>query len=348
MRPLAHTGRAGMTLVELLVVVVILLVLAATVLPSIAGSAESRRSREAARIVSSFIAKSQSRSLGRQQWSGFAIVPVNTATYTAIDLFLADVPDPYRGDSTTTTLAGGPSATGTWTGTTSSAADLQTGTSIVRAGDLIRLDGRGPLYQTSSISLGSTGTISFQMRSATNSLFENVGQNTHNTPWPFPATSGSHTFEIFPRPTMSGSPLTLPDNRCIDLFHSGYGPNNTTTWTMFNTVTGAGSNVAVLFDGTGRLRQLVITSTSGAVSRTAITGPMFLLVGRIDRAGQAYSATLSSTNNSLGANWQYPDSTWIAIDPMTGSVRAAACTVSTTSALLSQDWLRRTLLSAGQ
>jgi hypothetical protein len=78
-----------------------------------------------------------------------------------------------------------------------------------------------------------------------------------------------------------------------------------------------------------------------------VTGPLFLLVGRADRVGQAF-ATLSGTNDTLGANWQYADSTWLAIDPMTGVVRSAACTVSQTTAVNSQTWIRQALLSGGQ
>jgi prepilin-type N-terminal cleavage/methylation domain-containing protein len=340
--------RNGMTLVELLVVVVILLVLAVTVLPSIAGTAESRRSREAARIVSGFIAKARSLSIGRQQWSGFTIVPVSNTSDAALEIFLADVPDAYRGDFTTTTLSGSltPTATGTiWTGT-APMVNLVSGTSFVRAGDLIRLDGRGPHFQLSTITLGTaTGTVSFQLRTATSSLLDNAGQNAHNTPWPMPGIP--HTFEICPQPVQSGSPLTIPENRCIDLFYFGHG--SSAAYTTFGAAF-RGSRVSILFDGTGQLRQVVTTSSAGVVSRFAVTGPVFLLIGRTDRAGQSYGSTASATNDTAGANWQYPESIWIAIDPATGSAKSANCTVtaSATTALLSQAWIRQVLLSTSQ
>jgi prepilin-type N-terminal cleavage/methylation domain-containing protein len=63
-----------MTLVELLVVITILGLLAVTVLPSLATSAESRRTRETTRMVSSFIAKAQGRAIGRQEWSGLKLM----------------------------------------------------------------------------------------------------------------------------------------------------------------------------------------------------------------------------------------------------------------------------------
>jgi prepilin-type N-terminal cleavage/methylation domain-containing protein len=326
--------RTGMTLVELLVVVVILLVLAATVLPSVAGSVESRRSREAARIVSSFIAKAQSRSIGQTQWSGFTIIPIGTTSAGAMTLYLADVPPPYRGDSARTAISGAVTS-GTWTGTTTLAGDLTTGTATTRLGDLIRLDGRGPPYEVGAI---SPSTVQFRLRGAGST--EDAGQSSHVTPWPTPSPT-THTIEIFRQPVVSGLPLMLPENRAIDLSWSGWGPSNSYT------TLSSGSTVSVLFDGTGRLRQIVTAAPSGVVTRNRVTGPLFLLVGRADRAGQAF-ATLSGTNDTLGANWQYADSTWLAIDPMTGVVRSAACTVSQTTAVNSQTWIRQALLSGGQ
>jgi prepilin-type N-terminal cleavage/methylation domain-containing protein len=331
--------RTGMTLVELLVVVVILLVLAATVLPSVAGSVESRRSREAARIVSSFIAKAQSRSIGQSQWSGFTIIPIGTASAGSMTLYLADVPPPYRGDSARTAISGtltsGTFLSGTWSGTTTLAGDLTTGTATTRPGDLIRLDGRGSFYEVAAI---SSGTLQFRLRGVGST--EDAGQSPHVAPWPTPSPA-THTFEIFQQPVISGSPLQLPENRAIDVFWSGWGPPASYT------LLGSGSTVSILFDGTGRLRQIVTTAPSGTLTRSRVTGPLFLLVGRADRVGQSFSSILSGTNDTLGANWQYPDSTWIAIDPMTGIVRSAACTVSQTSAINSQDWIRQALLSGG-
>jgi type II secretory pathway pseudopilin PulG len=325
-----------MTLVELLVVVVILLVLAATVLPLVAGSVESRRSREATRSIASFIAKAQSRSIGSQQWSGYMMVPTGTTSSAALRLYLADVPPPYMGDSATTTLSGTTPTTGTWTGTTAIAGELTSGTGSINAGDLIRLDCKPPFYEVAAI---NTGTLQFRMR--TTGATENAGQSMHSTPWPTPSPA-VHTFEILRRPVTTGSPFSIAENRAIDISWSGIVSG--TSYVRFSTV---GSTVAILYDGTGRLRQAVTTAPSGAVSRNIITGPLLLLVGRPERVGQIYFALASSTNDWVGANWQYPDSTWIAIDPMTGIVRTAACASGTTE-ILSQAWIRQALTTGNQ
>ena len=50
----------------------------------------------------------------------------------------------------------------------------------------------------------------------------------------------------------------------------------------------------------------------------------------------------------MGANWQYPDSIWIAIDPLTGAVRTAECATNSTSVTDSQAWVRKALLATGR
>ena len=358
MRSTLSIRRAGMTLVELLVVITILGLLAVTVLPSLATSAESRRTRETTRMVSSFIAKAQGRAIGRQEWSGLKLAAVNASSVAAIDLFLADVPEAYRGDTTSAalTISGTPSSTMA-TAVPASAGDISFSGSVgIQPGDSIRFDGRGTPYEISS---ASSTSIIFKLRGNSAVAKEDVGHSAHNTPWP--ALNVPHTFEIYRQPQPSGLPLTLAGGRAIDLYWSGFGPPQSNgiagTYQQFSPLGGAGSSVSILFDSVGRLRQLVI----GAY-RYTVTGPVYLLIGRADRAGQGYG-TLNINDDLLGANWQYPDSYWIAIDPITGLVRTAECAPevsswnsppsSWTGTLIewklfrSQDWIRQALLAGG-
>lgn len=331
MSSVVYNRRVGMTLVELLVVITILGVLALAVLPTFANSSDARRTREAARTVSSYIAKAQARAIGRTEWAGFWLVPptTNLTASFALDLFLADVPQVFRGDLLSTVVSGSFNssvgfaiATGGTIGGVITTGSLYGSTVSGTSGDLVRFDGKGPWFNCATANLVT--------------LRSDVNQTVLNTAWPTAAPT-THTFELLRQPIRAGSPLSLADGRCVDVYWSGQG--NASSYMWFGASPG---NVAVLFDGTGRLRQLIANS-----SRISINGPLFLLIGRSDRAGQSY-ASLSSTDDSLGANWQYGDSFWIAIDPLTGVAKVAECTPGATNPVTSQTYIRSEILATGR
>jgi type II secretory pathway pseudopilin PulG len=321
-----------MTLVELLVVVSILGLLAIAVLPNIANTADSRRSREATRSVTSYIAKAHSRAIGKSEWAGFCMVPPSGQSLFAIDVFLADVPTVFRGDDipSPTTGAGYVYTTANTITTGTIVSGSVSGVTVKgQPGDLVRFDGRGPLFR-----FDSPTTFSLRSASAADAV---VNQSALTTPWP--ASNVPHTYELLRQPIRSGSPLTLADGRCIDLFWSGHGSTGS-----FSSGFSNASTVCVLFDGAGRLRQIV-TNTG----RLQVTGPVFLLIGRSDRAGKAYDPDVAtSADDSLGANWQYPDSYWIGIDPITGVAKAAECAPNRTSVVDSQDFIRSEIAAGGR
>jgi prepilin-type N-terminal cleavage/methylation domain-containing protein len=350
MVPVVHR-RAGMTLVELLVVVSILGLLAVAVIPNIANTTDSRRSREATRIVTSYIARAHSRAIGKTEWAGLCIMPSSGQNLYAIDLFLADVPAVFRGDdlpSSTTgagyvfTTANSITTTGTLNGIPVTTGSIGGVTVQGQPGDLIRFDGCGPWF-----TFDTPLTFSVRSVSATDPV---VNHNTFTTPWPAPNVP--HTYELLRQPIRAGSPLSLADGRCIDLFWSGYGSaaSFVADSPSFDGVTNNpsrfanSSSIFILFDGGGRLRQIVRNSV-----RLQAAGPVFLLIGRVDRAGQKYDFRApNSADDSLGANWQYPDSYWVAIDPITGIAKAAECTPNTTDVIDSQYFIRQHIAVEGR
>jgi prepilin-type N-terminal cleavage/methylation domain-containing protein len=335
------TRRAGMTLVELLVVVAIIGLLAVTVLPNVASTTDNRRSREAARVTSSFFAKAQSRAIGRPEWAGVTLLPppTNPTALFAIDLFQANVPQVYRGESY--------ASTATLTLPASSKPQDQPKRAIyfsdapsrdwrfsaarsVTDGDLIRFNGRGPWYELTSLVEDTTrdaNSPAVMLRgvatdSSGNAILvssQSVGHSTTNTPWP--TLDVGHQFEILRKPVRNGSAFTIPDGRCIDLAWSGFGAAAVFGSNRFTT---PGTAVTLLFDATGRVRQIFTQSPGATPIRVTVTGPVFFLVGRVDRAGNS-AAALNQTEDSVGANWQYGDSYWIVIDPASGIVKTAEC-----------------------
>jgi prepilin-type N-terminal cleavage/methylation domain-containing protein len=322
LKPLPNR-RAGMTLVELLVVIAIIGLLAVTVLPNVASTTENRRSREAARVTSSFIAKAQSRAIGRPEWAGVTILPppTNTAALFAIDLFQANVPQVYRGESYASTATINSADTGFARTLTYSDVTIPAPRNV-QSGDLIRFDGRGPWYELSGTGAGTR--VQFRGSTGIQSATEMVAQTERNTPWP--TTSATHPFEILRQPVRNGSAFTIPDGRCVDLAWSGHGSS---TYTRFLNLVPSVSVPAVtlLFDATGRVRQLFTQSPGAMPNRVTVTGPVYFLVGRVDRANNdpTLPSTFDGNDDAKGFNWQYGDSYWIVIDPASGIVKTSEC-----------------------
>jgi len=306
--------------------VAILGLLAVTVLRTIASTTESRRTREAARVTSSFIASAQTRALGRREWSGLRVVAA-AAGNVALDLTLVDVPPAYRGVDVNARLdvaapaANAISVTATAVGTALASAQALG----VGADDVIRFADRDPWYRIRSVDY-TAGAIVFEKRGA-------AGQASTNTPWP---PAGDQVFEIALTPIPYGTAVTLGEGRVVDITWSGF--YDAGVFTPFN----AGP-VTVLYDGTGRLRQLI---HPGPSAPTDAPGPILFLVGRADRAGQPYNAAAGGSDDSLGANWQYSDSFWVMINPATGTVPQAACEPGHDTPEESQFYIR-SYLSAG-
>lgn len=336
-----------MTLVELLVVVVILGLLSVVVLPNLAGTLDSRRIREAARGVSSFVARAQSRSIGASDPRGLILQPTVADPDVVVDLFFADVPRAYAGQNPQTRARivyddpNSPSvATLVYLGDANNEtyARLNT-TDICRAGDSIQFDGRGTYYR-------------FNPPDRVTMWLEN-NQTFRNTPWPR-SGQGGVPFAIQRQPARASTGiLQLQRGAAVDLAWSTLG-NRVLSTSLPDAALGTGIDgrivtvpsepISLLFDGAGKPRELY---HSGGL-RTVVAEPLFFLIGLAELCGNppvvlSVGEVASTEGERRGANWQYADAAWLCVDNNTGVVKFGPVDARATTVLQSQRYIRMTI-----
>lgn len=333
----------GMTLVELLVVVSILSLLSVTVLPAFSNGESARAGRRAAAAVSSLVAQSQATALGQTSVAGVWIEPLSGVA--AIDLSIAKRPEPYRGDTFTAavsftqparpsdpvalTFSRGGADVALMTTQTAPAFSASAGARpLVSNGDLIQIGHGTDLFALECDAQPTAHGYKARLR-------PEAGQTAANTLWPTPSVAGGattwHSFTIHRKPAPSGSLQSLTHGMAVDLVWSGVGterlgPSPLAGDDGYPPLAGytAGQAIAMMFDQAGAVAEVAFLNTalSGTAPEASVParGTVLLLVGRIDRCGLPYNPAPTEANP--GANWQYADSMWIAIDPRTGLARA--------------------------
>ncbi len=311
-----------MTLIELLVVITILGLLTVIVIPALSGNRENNANRNASQQVSGLISQSRNDGISVGRWAGFTVL----STGNGLDIARCRVPPPYRGDLLTSTVqffAGPPRVRGT------NAADLlKIQNANVLVGDFITFQGQPQRYVVDSApTQDNSSRYSFNIASVGPPL---------TTPWP--PTGVDMTFSIERQPRVVGSTISLSTESSIDMAWSGYDGGG--SYNQF----AAGDQVSVLFDDRGTLREVVRNG-----NRIILTGAVFFLIGRADRRGLSYDSAAgpSATDDTIGANWQYPTSYWIVIDPVSGQTRIAECVSGATLVKDSQQYVREGLISQG-
>lgn len=305
--------RDGITLIELLVVVAILSLLSVFVLPAINGNRENTANRNAAQQVSSLISQARNDAIAVGRSGGVTVLA------NELDLARCRVPSPYRGDLSPTQLVFSGLSAALTVSVGSVANRVNAGVAV---GDWVRFNGRGPIYSIASVTAPSF-TIALLTPAATT---------------PLPPTSVALDFEIERKPRVGGTSLSLTNESSIDMAWSGYGGLG--GFTSF----GAGNQVSIVFDEAGVLKELIVGG-----SRIVPDGTVFLLIGRVDRRGGGYNASAgpSASDDTIGANWQYPTSYWVGIDPASGQTRIAECVPGCATVLDSQEWVRAALVTQG-
>lgn len=346
-----HSHR-GMTLLELLVVVAILGLLSWAVIPVIGGGDEVRAARAACSSITSLAAQAQAQAVGRDHAIGIWIDPLSASQ--AIDLSIARQPAPYRGDTfdatvklTGTVASGSMRLTFSDGGSKVTTLTATSGPAFAATGDFVQFGASPDRFR-----LVCPGRPTFDGCSAV--LRPEAGQTPANAIWPTPSVEGTgttwHAFSIIRRPAPAGDGIALGSGMAIDLAWSGIGVQRLGPGPLggdgSTTADGAddlpslglyseGQSIAIMFDRVGAVGEIgffnsPLTSATAGEIRMPLRSPLYLLVGRVDRCGLGYRA--APTDDAPGANWQYPDSVWLAIDPKTGLTRWAQCSTGSPSA----------------
>ena len=310
-----------MTLIELLVVVTILGLLTVVVIPALSGNRENNANRNATQQVSGLISQSRNDAISAGRWAGFTVL----SDGNGLDIARCRVPPPYRGDLHASTLTftqnsfgnrniAGPIAELLSLTPNNTSDRDSTNRAGVQVGDFISFNGEPLRYKI--VPFHDSPNPSDPFVSQSGFRIAPIG-STLTTPWP-PA-GVPMTFAIERQPRVVGSTISLSTESSIDMAWSGY--DNVGSYNPF----AAGDQVSVLFDDRGTLREVVRNG-----NRIILTGAVFFLIGRADRRGQLYNRNAGpfSTDDTIGANWQYPTSYWIVIDPASGQTRIAECALN--------------------
>ncbi len=350
---LAHSPyhRRGMTLVELMVVVLILGLLAVTVLPNLANSADSRKIREAARAVSSFVAASQSQAISGRSGGGIRIDVLGSpmgSNDAALDVGMVMIPQPYCGDDPGSVVKVTPGEDANENGNLDLGEDANGNGILDFDYSMATLEFTGgfsddPLKNASGNILPHLGIrfggsrIEFMFEPTLGTVYmqdgigpsnlPNLNQTIDNTSWP----QGAVCYEITAGPLRDGNTsLTLGDGVAIDMTNSYVGTGN-----IFS-VPRLSDSVYLLFDSAG-----VPTSwINDGLTKQPFAETLFLLINSVEAI---------QNNTSLTE----PGGYWVAIDPRGGvpkvaEVKPQGAPIDTLKIRDSQEYIRKGLLQTGR
>ena len=290
-----HKARRGMTLVELLAVVAIMVILMSLALQIMRPGLKDRKLREASRQINTFFALAKAKAAETGRPHGVAIL--NTGNVASFQLFLAEVPPIFAGNSYTgsESIAILPDSGDGYARTVS----LHDAFSLIQDGDLIRFDFKGPLYRLAF----QGGTPPASRVPAT---FDLQPLDLTTNQYPLANASGLR-FQVHRQPRASTqNSVTLPTGTVIDLAQSGFGESGVQL-----SATADGSHAFILFTPNGAVDY---SFAPPAVRNARAT--IHLLVGRIDKT-PALEPDFSKQNLTD------PTAQWVSIGDLTGTVTTA-------------------------
>ncbi|GAB6164441.1 hypothetical protein JCM19992_04410 [Thermostilla marina] len=338
--------RAGVTLVELLIVVSIIILMLAVAVPRLRPMMESRRVREASRAVNAYFAAARNRAMETGRPVGVLIERLQRQPEAAVTLRMAEVPPPYAGDTTTARvqvriLAGTPSVLQIRFPSSGEVAQISGGFLPVYVGDPIRLNYRDPPFRLLGPDTDGDGKVNCEVIQAgqplTAAIPSTVGRLPYPVvtdpaaPWNVPSSASLPLpFSIERRPeTTAAAPLRLPGRTVIDLAASGTDTMLTATppaGPAFQPIDKDGDNTNGIQDDSP---VIIMFGPEGSVDRIyhqsieqRVTEPIFLLIGRWDRMPATAGSGTPMAEDGL-FNWQDIQNLWVVVNANSGLTTAA-------------------------
>lgn len=342
------SSRRGVTILELLVVLLILLMVTAAAIPIVVPAMQNRQMRESARLVSSYFAIARSRAIETGRPVGVVVERFNGQPFGMV-LSQVEVPPPYSGDVENSRITVDSMAMpGKITGFVFGDAGWK---GLVRYGDQVKLDFRGPTYILASVSpVPMTGdpeagkAVLADPMTIDWFLVTQTGQPPPFIPPTYDVPPGTGVpFQIIRQPTRSATaPLQLPEGIVVDLTCSGMGAVGSfmaaASFGVPDVMTGSpppypppivAYDPVIMFSPSGRLEAV----SQGDLGRLAHpTDAVYLLLGRRDlmfdaaqrnQPADVVDQNLSPIPNPPTVTPAPPPHFWVSIGYQTGLVTVA-------------------------
>jgi len=344
------TNDRGVTLLELLVVMTIMLMVTAAAIPIMRPAMQNRRTREAARLLTSYISAARTRAIESGRDTGLIFERFNNLPF-ALNISMAQVPQGnFAGDVPTSAVvfesqtsakisllgqvtvypmdAMHPTPYVAYTG----GGQDKNWNNLIRFGDLVKLNNQEtPVYILSSqATLPDPKSGDLITVPPTSWYLVNRDRSAPNWPqsWTMNAQSppAGVPYKIIRQPVrMATAPLELPEGMVIDLLNSGLGDNPLKTTTNPN----IDWNPIVMFSPNGAIRSTTFSSDSyDQPLLLRPTTPLYLLLGRRDlmpdvsASGKDENLFEPETMADKAKNL-FADNFWIKIGFQTGSITVA-------------------------
>lgn len=332
-------ARPAMSLVELLVVITVILVVVAAAIPAIRPAIQDGYLREASRQLNIFVVAAQARAAQLNREVGIRFVRSSAGADSCTEVFVVESPPPYSGDflyARATFSDFSSPLDGIVDGVTFADNKSQLVNTLIKPGDTIRFDYKGPIYRVTGVSVNGSSqpVVSFVSQTGSSSVLP-------------PSVGVSVPYQIFRQPVRAGvRPLQLPSGSCVDLQNSGHGATLAQFFAKNDlTVTPNiidGTAVDIVFRPRGGISRLYYGSVVGSsVIMTQFTpvGSVYLLVGRFEQAPP--SPLIGGTIDR--SNLEDPAVTWLAISDQDGR-----CTVGENDSTGTDLATARAIVRSGQ